>query len=1122
MPQKAFITNSDAKNLKKRLHQLIEHSKELKFLVGFFYFSGWKELVQSLEEREDLIIKILVGLEVDYFLGQSMEMDLPADRLSNAEKADRLLESMKKALNAREMDVQEFYEQVAFFVELLEQDRLVIRKTADPNHAKLYLFNVKDELQGLVNQKFITGSSNLTRAGILEQNEFNVEISDYGTDQAENYFDELWETAVPITEHDDRKQYLINLINNQSQAAKITPFEAYVMVLKTYLDLMEQKKLKPSVEELLEKQGYINYQYQLDAVNQALTIMDIYNGAIIDDVVGLGKSIIAGMVDKHLGKRGMIICPPGLMGDENAQTGWKKYKHDFKLYDWKIWSSGKLEKAAEYVQNRGDDIEIIIIDEAHKYRNQDTENYEYLSAICRNRQVLLLTATPFSNSPADIFSLLKLFIVPGKSKITLDDNLESRFRHYDSLFRRLSYITKYHDSSDSKKRQRAEKYYLSIFDDLPVDIKKVRARSGRLSDEIRNVLEPILIRRNRLDLKTDPEYKKEISALSEPSDPEELFFQLSKNQSEFYDEVIKNYFGEEGRFKGAIYQPFMYEGERDLDDLDEEGNRQYQQQRNLYEFMRRLLVKRFESSFGSFYQSIQNFACVHRRVLTFIYKSGGRYILERNLIEKIYDDDAEEIDKALKEFEKKLEEEQHPKNERIYELYKFEYKEEFLADIKADLELMKEIRRRMDKLELRTNDPKAERLIEEVQDILNTPTKKGEPRRKVIIFSEYVDTVLHLVPWLRKTFQDKLLVVDGKLSATKANQLLSNFDASIPEENQHNQFQILLTSDKLSEGLNLNRAGAIINYDIPWNPTRVIQRVGRINRIGKKVFDELSIYNFFPTEKGSDIVKSRQTASHKMFLIHNTLGEDAKIFDADEEPSPSALFNRINQNPETDEQENLLTQVRKEFKSIKESNPSIIKRIDKFPNRVKTAKSFNKNQLLVYRQKGLGYFVQAVDGTQEDESEADLLSFQESLPFIKCKPDENRLALSKHFWPSYEMLKGHRTRFSDSQSAHSIEYKALNNLKAAIRYFKEELGDLLPFARMLVKDLRDYRTLSKFSLRRLANNEVAKKDLQSIRAFKDELRYVKSFLGENYLDELKERLGAVESEIIIAIENQKA
>src|SRR5690625_547125 len=127
---------------------------------------------------------------------------------------------------------------------------------------------------------------------------------------------------------------------------------------------------------------------------------------------------------------------------------------------------------------------------------------------------------------------------------------------------------------------------------------------------------------------------------------------------------------------------------------------------------------------------------------------------------------------------------------------------------------------------------------------------------------------------------------------------------------QRNDFQILITSDKLSEGFNLNRAGAIINYDIPWNPTRVIQRVGRINRIGKKVFDELYLFNFFPSETGADYVKSREIASQKMYMIHNALGEDAQIFDLEEEPSASGLYKRMNEDPEEEGEKNLLTEIR--------------------------------------------------------------------------------------------------------------------------------------------------------------------------------------------------------------------
>ena len=134
-------------------------------------------------------------------------------------------------------------------------------------------------------------------------------------------------------------------------------------------------------------------------------------------------------------------------------------------------------------------------------------------------------------------------------------------------------------------------------------------------------------------MKRDPVYAQEVTELSDVADPVELFYELTPEQSAFYDQVINEYFGEDGKFRGAIYQPYSYEKRRELADLDEEGNFTYQQQRNLYEFMRRLLVKRFESSFGAFDKSIQNFINIHSIVLAFIEKT-GRYILDRNLIEK--------------------------------------------------------------------------------------------------------------------------------------------------------------------------------------------------------------------------------------------------------------------------------------------------------------------------------------------------------------------------------------------------------------------------------------------------------------------------------------------------------
>ncbi|MCS6957929.1 MAG: helicase-related protein, partial [Aquificaceae bacterium] len=186
---------------------------------------------------------------------------------------------------------------------------------------------------------------------------------------------------------------------------------------------------------------------------------------------------------------------------------------------------------------------------------------------------------------------------------------------------------------------------------------------------------------------------------------------------------------------------------------------------------------------------------------------------------------------------------------------------------------------------------------------------------------------------LEKEFGEKLLTAIGNVSKQTSLAILSNFDASYKEkEDKH---YILLTTDKLSEGFNLSRAGAVINYDIPWNPVRVIQRVGRINRIGAKVYSELYIVNFFPTQKGADITRSREIAQTKMFMIHNILGEDAKIFDPGEEPKPAELYHRINQYKEEDE--SFITKLRKEYAELTKKYPYLQESLKDLPPRLKVS-----------------------------------------------------------------------------------------------------------------------------------------------------------------------------------------
>jgi hypothetical protein len=204
-----FITNAEADaTLKGRLTKLISASTELKYLVGFFYFSGWQEIYTSLQKNTEATLKILVGLQVDKHLSNMVEIETNEENLSSDEQFTHFVQSLGKAINNSEMDNEEFYSQVEFFLNMLECGRLIIKKTRRPNHAKLYLFhiNIKDRETFNLDGVIITGSSNLTKAGLRGQQEFNVEIHDYGFAQADEYFEGLWAEAIPISEAPNGKQ----------------------------------------------------------------------------------------------------------------------------------------------------------------------------------------------------------------------------------------------------------------------------------------------------------------------------------------------------------------------------------------------------------------------------------------------------------------------------------------------------------------------------------------------------------------------------------------------------------------------------------------------------------------------------------------------------------------------------------------------------------------------------------------------------------------------------------------------------------------------------------------------------------------------------------------------------
>jgi len=1128
--ERGLITHKEGKLLKATLRESCAGASEMKILTGFFYFSAIKALYEALTANPELKIRVLVGTDIAFVAGRVVECVLDefdsfgnVTSYSDNEIRLRYLESLRKVVNAPEFDKRSFHERIGYFLDMLRADRLVIRRTRGENRERLFLF--QSSSSNPQPPTFFTGSSALTRPGLITETDLDVAGEDGS--KADVLFEELWEKSVTLTEDPLTKEKILAIIAGESMLSPVTPYEAYMLALKTYLDLQGQVNVSARIEALLEKNGYRKYRYQLDAVNQALTILKEYNGVILADVVGLGKSVIASLVAKGTYRRGIIIAPPGLVGDkEKSSGGWCDYKNQFKLDGWEVFSCGKLEDADDYVRREGD-VDVVVVDEAHRFKNQDTQDYETLANICRGKQVILLTATPFNNRPADIFALLKLFIVPNRSEITLDDRLADRFASYDHAFRLLGTVQKYHASKDAEKRKQAQKAFAQLYrrfggdtaEPTAINLALVKRWSRKLAREIRQILEPVIIRRNRIDLRRDPDYRNEVTELSEMADPVEQFFALSKEQSDFYTEVIDGYFGEGGRFSGAIYRPFLYEKAPESS-IDLESNRELMQQTNLYDFMRRLLVRRFESSFGAFAKSLENFLSVHEKAKSFVERT-GRFILDRKLLEQIYNADDDEIAEKLAEYEAMLDASVMPKNNKIYEVGSFARKDDFLKAIDEDIALFKELINRVRDLKLSVNDPKAAALANALFAVTGgthdaVEVWEDEPLRKVIVFSEFKDTIEHLRVYLERRFPGRIVSVAGSVPTKTEMLIKENFDASFKGE-QRDDLQILLATDKMSEGHNLNRAGLVVNYDIPWNPTRVIQRVGRINRIGRRVFRKLYIFNFFPTEEGASIAKSREIASAKMFMIHNTIGEDAKIFDIDEMPTQSGLYSKIVSNPENGEEECFLTRVKEEYREAIAKSPTLAERIASLPFRVKTAKAGGTQKLLLFRRKGLALYGLEVDESQETLPRQ-ALSVEAALEMLKCPPEEPALPLSEGFWEAYDVAGKFQETFVGSRNTQSLEVRARNNLLVAIAACEKcQKYDDVQFLQTLLEDIRLYGTLPDYTLRKLSaedlqqNNEKLSQVLESVRV-------LRTVLGADYLQRLKKRLCSRSSEVIISEE----
>ena len=766
---------------------------------------------------------------------------------------------------------------------------------------------------------------------------------------------------------DVTKDY-VTTIEVKSPFAQFTPYELYLKFLYEYF--RGELNLPEEIDDMHLPLGFKKLKYQEEAVLNARKVLDEYGGAFLSDVVGLGKTYMSALLAQQLNEPCLVIAPPHLL-DEHSPGSWRNVFREFGVRGSLCESIGKLESLRDRDLQK---FTTVFIDESHRFRTEDTQTYEMLAQICRGKRVVLVSATPLNNTPQDILSQIKLF-QPGKnSTIPNVRNLEAFF---SSLRRKLEPL----DRQDDR-----EEYFRIV---------QENARETR-----EKILKFLMIRRTRSEIEKyyGDDLKKQGLKFPEVANPEPLFYKFNETEAAVFDETIRSLTHD---FKYARYTPLAYyTGER--------TEQEVQSQRNLAKFMKILTVKRLESSFTAFLSTLGRFIHTYERVIAEFHK--GHVFISMKHAAKIFEllesDNEDGIDRLLEE-------------EKAEKLSSEDFKPEFVSDLEGDLQALKAIRTQWKKV---TRDPKWEsfRVI-----LKKTPLLKTS---KLIIFTESKETADYLAAKIRDDVDSKTLLFTGASLNTVREEVIANFDAKAfrPKDD----YRILVCTEVLSEGVNLHRSNVVINYDIPWNPTRLIQRVGRVNRVDTK-FDKIHTYNFFPTDEGNDLIKLREAAEAKIHAFIQMLGADARLLTEGEEIVSHDLFAKWNSKKTiTGEDENVETELKflTEIRAIRDQWPDLFERIKRLPKKARSTRMMVSDSAVQHFPALLSYFRQGkldkfflCSSGQSPTTELDFMSAAKILR--PANPNEPSQPIPREF---YAFLDRNKAAFIDATTADAEQAEALH------------------------------------------------------------------------------------------------
>jgi superfamily II DNA or RNA helicase len=972
-----FITNQNGQTLYDRFTALIKNTQYFDILVGYFYLSGFYKLEASLNQTDK--IRILVGMETDdqiIKLNQRAVREL--DFISSSDAKLLISDRIKNDLENSE-DNYNTYSAALKFIDWIKQGKIEVRLYKKQKiHSKIYIMTFPEGFPD--RGRVITGSSNFTQSGLINNIEYNIELRDDDDYEfAKSEFEKLWLDSVPLEEQ------FVETINTETWVSdSITPYYLYLKFL--YEHFREDLSLG-NVKSSYRSEWHKDLEYQKQAVLSARKILETYGGVFIADVVGLGKTIMGALLLlEYPYEKSLIIAPPHLI------SGWEDVNIDYRLSA-KIVSLGKLE---ELIKSENlDEYTTVIIDEAHRFRNEHSQNYLHLAEVCRGKRVILLSATPYNNKPSDLLALVKLFQSGRDANIPNLRNVEKFLNNYESEIKKLK--------KAFENQELFEEDYYAKLKEIAIDIRE-------------RLLQYIMIRRTRDEIIAY--FQNDLSEANFPTihKPIELYYLLNTVESYVFNKTI-TYIKE---LRYARYKIIAYLKNKPKGDKLTIVN-------NLAGFMKTLLVKRLESSQHAFRQTIDNFISAHEHLLKLMREQGEIYVSKKISIDKISEltdsDGFDEIEQLIL-------------SEQIERHSIEDVEESFVVDLEYDLALLHKIKNEWQKVE---RDIKLNTFIAKLAELLNQ-------HEKLIIFTEAADTANYLSQELSRVF--RVLCVSGANAKALRQNILDNFSTNT--HYKRNDYDVLIATDVLSEGVSFQRANAIVNYDIPWNPTRMMQRIGRINRVDS-LAQELFVYNFFPSDESDEQINLTNNAKAKISVFIELLGTDSHTLTGDETLGGKGLFaklTKVNDAGEIVESESELLYLN-EIKAIRDNDPVLFDKIKKLPKKAKTQRksdlSYLPMVLTYFRQGRMQKYI-----TSDKSGLSHEYNFVTMAKLLKANPEEasirgvideqyfTLLANNKSFYNDIISIEELETGAKGSKDPASKLLTVLRGCKVDRRQFTEE------------------------------------------------------------------------------------